>query len=91
VVKKAWDIECLCSDPVSVWQFKIRNVIIKTKGWCRNIETEVKRNKTDLMLELDALDGLSEQQTLTVEEKSRRKDLILKLDMIRKIEEIKAR
>jgi hypothetical protein len=35
VVQKAWDIECPLPDPVSIWQFKIRNLRRKVKGWSK--------------------------------------------------------
>jgi hypothetical protein len=64
---------------VAVWQFKIRNLRRKEKGWSRNREAEIKRSKADLVQELDALDMLAEQQPLSEEEKMRRKELLLKL------------
>jgi hypothetical protein len=91
VVKKARNLECSCPDPVSVWHAKIRNLRRKTKGWCRNREAELRKNKAKLVGDLDALDALSEQQPLTEEEKVRRRGLNLELDKVLKIEEIKAR
>jgi hypothetical protein len=44
VVQNAWDIECSMSDPVSIWQFKIRNLRRKVKRWSRNREVELKKN-----------------------------------------------
>jgi hypothetical protein len=44
VVQNAWDIECSMSDPVSIWQFKIRNLRRKVKRWSRNREAELKKN-----------------------------------------------
>jgi hypothetical protein len=44
VVQKAWDIECSVSDPVSILQFKIRNLRRKVKGWGKNREVELKKN-----------------------------------------------
>jgi hypothetical protein len=42
VVKKAWEIRCPASDPMEIWQFKIRLLKRRIKGWSRNIETDVK-------------------------------------------------
>jgi hypothetical protein len=84
-------LECPCPNPVSVWQAKIRNLRRKTKGWCRNREAELRKNKAKLMAELDALDALAEQQPLAEEEKVRRTGLSLEFDKLWKIEEIKAR
>jgi hypothetical protein len=45
VVKKSWNIECPASNPVQVWQVKIRNLRWKIKGWSRNREAEMKKKK----------------------------------------------
>jgi hypothetical protein len=82
VVQKAWDTDCPSSDPVSAWQFQIRNLRRKIKGWSRNREAGLKKSKTSLILELDTMDTLSEQQALTEAEKYRRKEFSLKLDRI---------
>jgi hypothetical protein len=37
LVRKTWDTECLSSDPMVVWQFKIRLLRKKIKGWSRNV------------------------------------------------------
>jgi hypothetical protein len=54
----------------------------KTKGWCRNREAELRKNKAKLVADLDALYALSEQQPLTEEEKVRRRGLNLELDKV---------
>jgi hypothetical protein len=90
IVQRAWGIECLDVDPVSIWQCKIRNVRKKVKGWSRNREAEIRKNKQDLILELDGLYALAETLGLSDEDADRRKDLSLKLDRIWKLEETKA-
>jgi hypothetical protein len=60
VVAKAWDIESQDNDPMSVWQSKVRNLRKKAKGWSRNRESELRKNKNILTSELDLLDLLSE-------------------------------
>jgi hypothetical protein len=45
VVKGAWQTRCPSSDPVEVCQFKIRLLMRKVKGWSKNMEAEVKREK----------------------------------------------
>jgi hypothetical protein len=89
VVQKAWDIECPVSDPVSILQFKIRNLRRKVKGWSKNREVELKKYKQELVLELDILDLMAEHQEMT-EEYEKRKELSFKLDEIWKIEETRA-
>jgi hypothetical protein len=44
-VKKTWNSVCPSSDPIEVWQFKIRLLRRKLKGWNRNVEAEMKRKK----------------------------------------------
>jgi hypothetical protein len=45
IVRKAWQTEYPSSDPLEVWQFKVRFVKRKIKGWSKNIEAEVKKKK----------------------------------------------
>jgi hypothetical protein len=52
----------------------------KVKGWNINRDSEIKKCKQDLILELDFLDTLVETQSLTAEESARRKELSIKLD-----------
>jgi hypothetical protein len=63
-----------------VWQYKIRNLRRKVKGWSRNRDYEMRKCKQDIILELDNLDALAETQSLTEVEAARRKDLSIKLD-----------
>jgi hypothetical protein len=90
VVQKAYDIDCPESDPVSVWQCKVRNVRRKVKGWSKNREAELRKCNQDLVVELDGLDLKAEHQILTEEEYEQRKELCFKLDRIWKMEETKA-
>jgi hypothetical protein len=63
----------------------------KIKGWSCNIDAEMKKNKSRLLTELDGLDKMTESRNLTLEERNRRKELRAQVDMIWKVEEIKAR
>jgi hypothetical protein len=60
IVKNSWDSECPVDDPLEVWQFKIRILREKIRGWSRNIESEMKRNKSSLLTTIDELDKLAE-------------------------------
>jgi hypothetical protein len=60
VVAKAWETYCPTTDPMKVWQFKVRLLRRKIKGWSRNIEAEMKRTKKHLIEEVDRLDKLVE-------------------------------
>jgi hypothetical protein len=50
------------------------------KGWNINRDSEIKKCKQDLILELDSLDTLAETQSLTTEESAKRKELSIKLN-----------
>jgi hypothetical protein len=63
----------------------------KIKGWSYNINAEMKKNKTRILIELDGLDKLAEKRNLTLEENTRSKDLKAQVDKIWKMEEIKER
>jgi hypothetical protein len=36
-VAKAWETKCPSSIPIEVWQFKVRLLRKRIKGWSRNI------------------------------------------------------
>jgi hypothetical protein len=91
LVKICWDIECPHSNPINIWQFKMRSLREKVKGWSRNVDAEMRKTKEALLNELDALDKAVEQQQLTPQEVDRRKSLIARMDQFWRIEEIKAR
>jgi hypothetical protein len=78
------------SNPISVWQYKIRNLRRKVKRWCRNRAAELKKCKHELVLELDKLDLMAEHQEWIEEAYERRKELGVKLDKTWNIEETKA-
>jgi hypothetical protein len=50
VVKKSWDMEVNSTDPMEIWQTKIRLLKKKIKGWGRNIGAELRKKKVDIML-----------------------------------------
>jgi hypothetical protein len=91
LVKNIWESECPLDDPLEVWQFKIRLLRKKIKGWSRNIEAELKRTKNSLLTAIDELDKLAETQMLTAKERDKRRADWVHLDQILKMEEIKAR
>jgi hypothetical protein len=49
LVKESWDNECLLLDPVDRWQFKMRNLRRKIKGWSWNINDERRKSKEKIM------------------------------------------
>jgi hypothetical protein len=60
VVKNTCNDVCSMEDPIDRWQFKISSLIRKLKGWHRNREAEVKKEKASLISELDKLHRLAE-------------------------------
>jgi hypothetical protein len=91
VVRKAWQTECLSSDLVEVWHFKIRLLRRKLKGWSKNIEAEVKKRKRNILVEMDRLDAVAKLNPLSNQDRDSRKGLAGELEWIWKIEEIRAR
>jgi hypothetical protein len=91
LVKESWNKNCSLLDPMGRWQFKMRNLRKRIKGWSRNIDAERKKSKEKIMDELDGLDRMAEFHQLTAQEFERKKILRGVMDQFWKIEEIKAR
>jgi hypothetical protein len=60
MVKKVWDTKCPDVTLIDVWQFKIRNLRKKIKGWHRNVEDKMVRRKNVVIEGIDKLDRLAE-------------------------------
>jgi hypothetical protein len=60
-------------------------------GWSKNMDAEVRKKKGNIISEMDLLDLLDENQTLSGQQGERRKLLRFELEIIWKLEEIKAR
>jgi hypothetical protein len=54
----------------------------KLKGWSRNLYADIKREKADILRELDSLDCMAETHGLGVQEKVRRKELLKEIEQI---------
>jgi hypothetical protein len=80
MVRRCWDIECPHSDPIDRWQFNMRNLRKKIKGWIINVDAELKKMKEATLNELDGLDKAAEHQQLTFQDLERRKILRMKMD-----------
>jgi hypothetical protein len=52
LVKNIWESKCPVDDPLEVWQFKIRLLRKKIKGWSRNIEAKLKKPRAPSLLQL---------------------------------------
>jgi hypothetical protein len=60
---------------VDIWQFKIRALSKKVKGWSMNIEVERNNRKHEIVREMDDADKLGESQQLTDQQRNNRQKL----------------
>ena len=51
-----WDTKCNCVRAINIWQFKLRLLRKKIKGWDINVGAAMKRKTKDLLQEHDILD-----------------------------------
>ena len=91
LIAKLWNTSCAFTDPLDIWQFKIRLVRKKVKGWALNINAQVRKQKLELLKEYDLLDLKYENFVITEMERQRMKEIVKDLESIWKLEEIKAR
>jgi hypothetical protein len=84
-------VDCPLSDPLDVWQYVIRMLREKVKGWSKNIDAEMRRKKGRIMSQMDLIDLIAERQALSDQQRERRKCLCSELEFISMLEEIKAR
>jgi hypothetical protein len=90
MVEETWSAPCNCVKAIDRWQFKIRNLRKKLKGWNANLESDQKKKKQHLVAEYDILDIISESQTVSPISKNRMKQISSELTNIWKNEDIKA-
>jgi hypothetical protein len=76
---------------MKVWQFKVRLLKKKIKGWNRNIEADMKKTKKCLMIEFECWDRQAEHHGLTPLKRDKRKETLSTLEKIWMMEEVKAR
>ena len=91
LVNKIWNTKCVFEDAMEVWQFKIRLLRKKIKGWAININANIKKQKSELLKEFDSLDRRYESGILSPREKERMERIVCELEKIWSLEEIKAR
>jgi gamma-glutamylcyclotransferase (GGCT)/AIG2-like uncharacterized protein YtfP len=88
---KIWNTPCVFSDPLDIWQFKVRLIRKKVKGWALNVNGEIRKMKQELLKELDMLDTKLEKEGLQPGEKMRMKKISEDIEAIWRMEEIKAK
>ena len=91
LVIKVWNTPCAFTDPLDIWQFKVRLIRKKVKGWALNNNGEIRKMKQELLKEYEKLDMKLEKEGLQLEEKMRMKKISDDLEGIWRIEEIKTR
>jgi hypothetical protein len=91
LVIKVWDTPCAFTDPLDIWQFKIRLLRKKAKGWSWNRNVEIRKLKQALLKEFEELDIKQEKCGLSHLEKNRLETIAGELESLWKLEEIKIR
>ena len=91
IVKEVWEPPCQHTKAIDIWQFKLRALRRKLKGWSLNINADLKRKKQALQEEFNLLDVFSEENMLTERETQRMNEVKKELEHIWKIDEIKAK
>lgn len=91
LVNKIWNTDCVFEDAIEIWQFKIRLLRKKIKGWAININADIKKQKNELLKEFDSLDRRYESGLLSPDDKEKMDRIVGELEKIWSLEEIKAR
>ncbi|XP_066344398.1 uncharacterized protein [Miscanthus floridulus] len=91
LVAKIWSTSCAFDNAIDIWQFKVRLLRKKLKGWARNINADIKRKKVELLKEFDILDKKYESRLLLTWEKQKMGAIVCDLEKIWSLEEMKAR
>ena len=91
LVSKSWEAPTKGRTAIDIWQEKVRRFRRLSKGWSRNIESELRRLKSALMSEYDVLDLKAEAEELTDLEHARMKEISKEMQMLWLKEETKAR
>ena len=67
---------------MDIWQFKIRLLRKKIKGWAININSEIKKQKFELLKEFENLDRKYEAGLLLPGQKLKMDDIVKELESI---------
>jgi hypothetical protein len=91
LVSKVWSLECKESDPMEIWQFKVRSFRRMVRAWANNVVAEMNRYKQIVAAEFNHFDLEAENRMLDRDERLRMKELAKELDQIWALEDIRAR
>ena len=82
LVNKTWATPCAFSDALDIWQFKVRLLRKKVKGWAINVNASIKKLKKELLEEFQKLDIQSEMRDLNSDERDRLEEINKDLEAI---------
>jgi hypothetical protein len=89
LANKIWNTDCVFEDAMEIWQFKIRLLRKKIKGWAININVDIKKQKNELLKEFDSLNRRYESGLLSPDDKEKMDRIVGELEKIWRLEEIK--
>lgn len=82
LVVKTWNLPCSETNPIDVWQFRIRSFRKDVRGWAANVVADMNRDKKILADEYNILDIESETRHLSKEEMDRMNYITRELDKL---------
>ena len=68
LVKEVWEYENRCRSPMEKWQNKIRRLRRFLRVWARNLSSQNKKHKSNLLTKIDDLDRKAETILLSPQE-----------------------
>ena len=91
LIRNIWSAPCSFENPLDTWQFKVRLVRKKIKGWAKNVDADIKKRKKLLMDKYDVLDSKYELGVISDAERDCMTSVLNELEGIWRIEETRAR
>lgn len=91
IVKKAWESPYNFTDPIDIWQFRVRTFRELARGWVANTVAAQNKRKSEVAEEYNRLDIMLEHNDLTQEDSNRMRELAKELDKLWALDEIKIR
>jgi len=88
LVKEVWESENRGRSPMEKWQNKIRRLRRFLRGWARNLSSQNKKHKPNLLTKIDDLDRKAETIVLSPQEMELRHHLKGQLTKLLREEEI---